>query len=105
MKIIIAGDGDTGTHLARQLSYEDQDVVLLGTDAARLADMDARYNILTQEGEATSASAMKAAGWRAPTFRGRNSLGQHQSCVGPACQVAGRGKDRGAHRQPGVHFR
>ncbi len=62
MKIIIAGDGDTGTHLARQLSYEDQDVVLLGTDAARLADMDARYNILTQEGEATSASAMKAAG-------------------------------------------
>ena len=95
MKIIIAGDGDTGTHLARQLSYEDQDVVLLGTDAARLADMDARYNILTQEGEATSASAMKAAG----------VTGADLSCVGPACQVAGRGKDRGAHRQPGVHFR
>lgn len=62
MRIIIAGDGDTGVHLARQLSHEDQDVVLLGIDPTRLADMDARYNILTQEGEATSVRAMKAAG-------------------------------------------
>ena len=58
MKIIIAGDGDTGTHLARQLSHENQDVVLLGTDSARLDEMDARYNLLTYTGSATSPQAL-----------------------------------------------
>ncbi len=62
MKIIIAGDGDTGSHLARQLSREDQDVVLMGTDTDRLADMDSRHNIMTFEGEATSLSALREAG-------------------------------------------
>ncbi len=62
MKIIIAGDGDTGTHLARQLSHENQDVVLLGTDSARLDEMDARYNLLTYTGSATSPQALTGAG-------------------------------------------
>ena len=30
MKIIIAGDGETGTHLANTLSVENQDIVLMG---------------------------------------------------------------------------
>lgn len=62
MRIIIAGCGDTAIHLARQLSHENQDVVLMGSDAAVLAEMDARYNILTHQGDATSPEALKGAG-------------------------------------------
>ncbi len=62
MKILIGGDGDTGVHLARQLSRESQDVVLMGTDSARLAEMDARFNILTYEGDPTSPAALRGAG-------------------------------------------
>lgn len=62
MKIIIAGDGDTGCHLARLLSTESQDVVLIGTQTNRLEYLDARYNILTLQGKSTSPATLKAAG-------------------------------------------
>lgn len=62
MRIIIAGDGDTGHYLARQLSRENFDIILLGKDADRLADYDLRYNILTMEGSATSPEALRRAG-------------------------------------------
>ena len=32
MKIIIAGAGEVGTHLAKMLSNEDQDIIILDTD-------------------------------------------------------------------------
>lgn len=59
MRIIIAGDGDTGTHLARMLSVEDQDIVLMGTDRERLASLDAESNFITYEGVAVSANNLK----------------------------------------------
>lgn len=62
MKIVIAGDGDTGHYLAKQLSRENFDIVMLGLDSAKLADYDLRYNILTMEGEATSPTALRRAG-------------------------------------------
>ena len=40
MRIIIAGDGDTGTHLAQTLSVENQDIVLIGSDRNHLAELD-----------------------------------------------------------------
>lgn len=62
MRIIISGDGDTGTHLARQLSQENQDVLLMGTDDAHLGELDARYNIMTMNGRSVSPSALTEAG-------------------------------------------
>ncbi|MDE6144551.1 MAG: Trk system potassium transporter TrkA, partial [Muribaculaceae bacterium] len=50
MKIIIAGDGETGTHLARILSVENQDIVLMGTDRERLSALDSVSNFITFEG-------------------------------------------------------
>ena len=32
MKIIITGAGEVGTHLAKMLSNEDQDIILLDND-------------------------------------------------------------------------
>lgn len=62
MKIIIAGDGDTGCHLARQLCAENQDVVLLGEDRKRLEELDSRNNIMVQYGSGVMPSDLKAAG-------------------------------------------
>lgn len=50
MRIIIAGDGDTGTHLAQTLSVENQDIVLMGTDSVHLAELDASGNFITFQG-------------------------------------------------------
>ncbi len=62
MKIIICGDGDTGSHLSRQLSLENQDVLLIGQDREHLADLDARYNIMTMEGSGLSPADLREAG-------------------------------------------
>lgn len=62
MKILICGDGDTGSHLARQLSRENLDVVLIGRDKSHLDELDARYNIMTYEGIGVSPDSLRGAG-------------------------------------------
>lgn len=62
MKIIIGGDGDTGSHLARQLCAENLDVVLIGEDRKRLEELDSRNNIMVQEGSGVMPSILRAAG-------------------------------------------
>lgn len=41
MKIVIAGAGEVGSHLAKLLSKEEQDVILVDADAEKLAAIDA----------------------------------------------------------------
>lgn len=62
MRIIIAGDGETGTHLAVMLSVENQDVVLLGHDREHLAELDAVSNFITFDGSALSISDLMQCG-------------------------------------------
>ena len=62
MKILIAGDGETGSHLAEMLSVENQDVVLMGADRERLQELDATSNFLTFNGNPVSASALAGCG-------------------------------------------
>lgn len=54
MKIVIAGAGEVGTHLAKLLSRENQDITLIDTDGEHLAVLDATYNLLTFKGSPTS---------------------------------------------------
>ncbi len=54
MRIVIAGDGETGTHLARMLSVENQDIVLMGSDKEHLAELEAVSNFMTFEGNPMS---------------------------------------------------
>ena len=58
MKIVIAGAGEVGTHLAKMLSNEEQDIIIMDTDNRKLAALDS-YNLLTYCGSATSFSGMK----------------------------------------------
>ena len=47
MKIIIAGAGEVGTHLAKMLSNEDQDIILIDSDQESLDLIDNNYNLMT----------------------------------------------------------
>lgn len=62
MKIVIAGAGEVGSHLAKLLSREEQDIVLLDRDADKLDALDSNYNLMTQVGSPTSVKDLRAAG-------------------------------------------
>lgn len=62
MKILIAGAGEVGSHLAKLLSREEQDVTILDTDAEHLAMLDANYNLLTLQGKPSSFESIREAG-------------------------------------------
>lgn len=62
MKIVIAGAGEVGSHLAKLLSFENQDIVLIDSDASKLAPIDANYNLMTLVGRPTSFQTLRNAG-------------------------------------------
>ncbi|MBP8023392.1 MAG: NAD-binding protein, partial [Paludibacter sp.] len=62
MKIIIAGAGEVGTHLAKLLARENFDTILLDEDPAKLKDLEASYDLMTYTGSPTSIGALKEAG-------------------------------------------
>ncbi|MBT8320376.1 MAG: Trk system potassium transporter TrkA [Eudoraea sp.] len=61
MKIIIAGAGEVGFHLAKLLSYESQDITLIDTDKENLIYADNHLDIRVLKGDATSISILKDA--------------------------------------------
>jgi trk system potassium uptake protein TrkA len=61
MKILIAGAGEVGFHLAKLLSYESQDITLLDTDKESLAYADSHLDIRALRGDATSISVLEDA--------------------------------------------
>jgi len=61
MKIIIAGAGEVGFHLAKLLSYESQDITLIDTKSESLAYADSHLDIRVLKGDATSISVLKEA--------------------------------------------
>ena len=61
MKIIIAGAGEVGFHLAKLLSYESQDITLIDTNKASLNYADNHLDIRVLKGDATSISILREA--------------------------------------------
>jgi trk system potassium uptake protein TrkA len=61
MKIIIAGAGEVGTHLAKLLSQENQDIVLMDTNEENLT-IPYNLEIMTVVGNPTSIADLRAAG-------------------------------------------
>ena len=62
MKIVIIGDGKVGYKLAKQLSEENYDVVLIDDDEGRLKDAGNRLDIICVSGDGVSAEVQKEAG-------------------------------------------
>ena len=73
MRIIIAGAGAVGRHLAKLLSREDMDISLIDERQDRLGDLDTNYDLLTKVGSPMSIHDLKRAwrpskrSWTAPT--------------------------------------
>lgn len=59
---MIAGAGEVGTHLAKLLSREEQDIVVIDPDSYRLANLDANYNLMTLKGNPISFKDLRKAG-------------------------------------------
>lgn len=62
MRIIIAGAGEVGTHLAKLLSRENMDISLMDERQERLGDLSANYDMLTKVGVPTSIRDLKDIG-------------------------------------------
>lgn len=58
MKIVIAGAGEVGFHLAKLLSYESQDITLIDNNKINLEYADAHLDIRTIKGDATSVKTL-----------------------------------------------
>ena len=54
MRIVIAGAGEVGTHLAKMLSNENHEIILIDSEESRLKPIDISLDVLTYEGSATS---------------------------------------------------
>ncbi|MFD2551917.1 Trk system potassium transporter TrkA [Bizionia sediminis] len=61
MKIIIAGAGEVGFHLAKLLSFESQEITLIDTNKASLLNADTHLDIKAMKGDATSIAMLKDA--------------------------------------------
>ncbi|MCF6333621.1 MAG: Trk system potassium transporter TrkA [Draconibacterium sp.] len=62
MKIVIAGAGEVGTHLARMLSRENHDIVLLDDSPEKLSNISSDVDLLTIAGSAHSFEDLKRTG-------------------------------------------
>ena len=61
MKIIIAGAGEVGTHLAKMLSGEKQDIILMDTDEERLHQLEDNFDLMTVNASSLSINGLKEA--------------------------------------------
>lgn len=62
MKIIIAGAGDVGFHLAKLLSYESQDTYIIDYDGDKLNYINNHLDVIAKKGDATSIKLLKEIG-------------------------------------------
>jgi len=61
MKILIAGAGEVGNHLANLFCNEDHDVILMDEDEEKLRKAELNYDLMTVVGSATSIEDLKDA--------------------------------------------
>ncbi len=62
MKVVIAGAGEVGTHLARMLSNEDHDIVLMDDSLEKLSKVTGDVDLMTVTGSAHSFHDLKQTG-------------------------------------------
>lgn len=61
MRIVIAGAGDVGLHLAKLLAQEKQDTIIIDKDADKLKYIESHLDVFTIKGDATCPLILKEA--------------------------------------------
>jgi trk system potassium uptake protein TrkA len=64
LKIIIVGAGEVGFHIAQRLSEENQDVILIDKDPAKITRIEENLDVQALLGSGTSPETLKASGIR-----------------------------------------
>jgi trk system potassium uptake protein TrkA len=59
MRIVIVGAGEVGTHLAKMLSNENHEIILIDPEEDRLKPVNNSLDVLTHEGSATSIKTLQ----------------------------------------------
>ncbi len=59
MRIIIAGAGEVGSHLAKMLSNENHDIIIIDPEDERLKPIGSTLDLLTYDGSATSTNILR----------------------------------------------
>ncbi len=62
MRIVIAGAGNVGTHLAKLLAGENQDIILIDESEDKLSRMDSSFDLMTIQESPVSLYGLKEAG-------------------------------------------
>ena len=62
MRIIIAGAGEVGSHLAKMLSIDSNDITIIDSDEERLDILKSNTDVITFHGNPSSIEVLKAAG-------------------------------------------
>lgn len=62
MRIVIAGAGEVGSHLAKLLSNEEQDILVVDENQEKLNILDSKYNLMTLQGCPTAFATLREAG-------------------------------------------
>lgn len=62
MRILVIGAGEVGFHVSQMLSLEEHDVVVVDLDPDVLAEVSDRLDVMTVEGNGTSAGVLEEAG-------------------------------------------
>lgn len=62
MKILIAGAGAVGTHLAKLLAREHHDIILIDETEEKLSDINSNFDLMALHGNPSSIAILKEAG-------------------------------------------
>lgn len=62
MKILIAGAGAVGTHLAKLLAREHHDIILIDENEEKLSDINSNFDLMALHGNPSSIGILKEAG-------------------------------------------
>ena len=62
MRIVIAGAGNVGIHLAKLLSGENQDIILIDESEEKLSRLDSSFDLLTIQESPITLHGLKEAG-------------------------------------------
>ena len=64
MKIVIAGAGEMGSHLAKMLSGNGHDITIIDSDQKLLSDVGSLADVITVEGDSTTFAVLRKASVR-----------------------------------------
>ncbi|MGM9805182.1 MAG: Trk system potassium transporter TrkA [Candidatus Aphodosoma sp.] len=86
MKIIIVGAGAVGRHVAKMLSNESHDIVIMDENEDNLQDLDTNYDVMTKIGSSTSIGDLQSCNIRQCDLF--IAVTPHESANITACMIA-----------------